>query len=598
MIKYITQTLLIAILLIKSAFAASEADFNKIAREYTLHPDGTIDIHYYKELKINSHMSMNNMYGETFVIYNPKYQAIKINKSYTRQANGNIINTPANAFNDVLPAAAANAAAYNQLKELVITHTGLELGATIFLDYTLTTKPGYLDALDIDDILQEASPVKEYTVVINIPATETLNYGVTGINAKPNISNHGNMKQYKWTLRNIPQANSEKWTPENNNGVPRLTATTYSTQQDALKKLNNNLRTITDENGIQFTIELVKGEKTEIDRILRIQDYVVNEMSTCPLSLEHTAYQMRAPYNILTSVYGTQAEKVRVMIAMLKAININPDIVVTYPGTLNKIQKGLKPIKDIKVKVAVQGRPLFLSVTSRPSKSIALRGDRDEIWLMNENLITPLLITPEKEYINYYCGMKIDKNKITATGNFILSYNLIPAENSKNTERYIKKLLPSSLKVFKSQVMEENEGLRINFSAEQTPEIKNGYMVYSLPEDSEGMESWNMEILNSKRNNLFEIPYPVNEIYKYDIEIVPELTLKTGDKEITIQNSVGTVKISFKKKDKYLQISREIQLNKAIITPAEYPGLRKLILAWYNPSYKNIILSVNPENKQ
>ena len=46
---------------------------------------------------------------------------------------------------------------------MVVVHTGLELGATIYLDYTLTSKPGYLPELDIYNELLQTSPVKEST---------------------------------------------------------------------------------------------------------------------------------------------------------------------------------------------------------------------------------------------------------------------------------------------------------------------------------------------------------------------------------------------------------------------------------------------------
>ena len=89
---------------------------------------------------------MNSLYGETFIVYDPAYQQLKINESYTRQVDGTIVTTPANAFVEVLPSAAANAPAYNGLKEMVVVHTGLELGATIYLDYTVTTDAGALPA--------------------------------------------------------------------------------------------------------------------------------------------------------------------------------------------------------------------------------------------------------------------------------------------------------------------------------------------------------------------------------------------------------------------------------------------------------------------
>ena len=76
-------------------------------------------------------LSMNSTYGESFIVYNPDFQTLKIHSSYTRQKDGTIVKTPDNAFVEVLPRFAADAPAYNQLKEMVVVHTGLELGATI-----------------------------------------------------------------------------------------------------------------------------------------------------------------------------------------------------------------------------------------------------------------------------------------------------------------------------------------------------------------------------------------------------------------------------------------------------------------------------------
>ena len=100
---------------------------------------------------------MNGTYGESFIVYNPQYQELKINSSYTKQKDGTIIKTPDNAFVEVLPRNAADAPAYNHLKEMVVVHTGLELGATIYLDYTVTSKPGYLPEVDIFEELLQSS---------------------------------------------------------------------------------------------------------------------------------------------------------------------------------------------------------------------------------------------------------------------------------------------------------------------------------------------------------------------------------------------------------------------------------------------------------
>ena len=70
--------------------AASEAEFGKLSKAYTLHADGSQEMRVQKELTLFTHAAMNRVYGESFIIYNPEFQTLKIHDSYTRQKDGTI----------------------------------------------------------------------------------------------------------------------------------------------------------------------------------------------------------------------------------------------------------------------------------------------------------------------------------------------------------------------------------------------------------------------------------------------------------------------------------------------------------------------------
>ena len=91
-----------------AAAPKSEALFDKLVKTYILNPDGSQKLRVQKQLTIYTHAAMNSLYGETFIVYDPAYQHLKVNESYTRQADGTIVETPANAVVEVLPCAAAN----------------------------------------------------------------------------------------------------------------------------------------------------------------------------------------------------------------------------------------------------------------------------------------------------------------------------------------------------------------------------------------------------------------------------------------------------------------------------------------------------------
>lgn len=575
-----------------TVFAAPEADFRKIIKEYTFRNDGEVEITYYKELKINTQIAFNRLYGETFVIYNPVFQKLKIDTSYTIQSDGTAIITPPNAFNEVLPADAANAPAYNHLKEMVITHTGLETGATIFLKYTLHSKPDYYNEIDIDDILQETSPVKEYVVIINVPARQTLNYILTGYNASPAISEKNGIKQYRWTLKNIPAASREPYLPQALNNVPRLTATSYSSQAGPLEALKESFSSPLNEIGEFFTRELVKSDKTIKGKMMTIQKYVADQVANCPVPPENTGYKMRSPYEILRSSYGTEAEKTLLLFNMLKVINTDPELVVVYPGTMKKAVKGLKPISGLKVKVNDNdGTPLFLSATTYPSGTPELRGERDESWLVSEQGIRLLSVIGSLGEISYKANIKIDTLRAITSATMRLSGGLVPVMELKETETYLKKLTGPAGKTIISQINStETHNARLYFSAEQRLNPQHSYIIYKLPGINEGLNTWNINMLNTSRENIFEIPYPVKEVYEYELKLAPGIKIKTNDCNVEISRSIGSVRISIKQNGDIVKIYRELKLNKSLITPSEYPDFRKIVNTWMNPNTNQLIL--------
>ena len=165
---YYIVTLVVLLFMVAPAKAVSEAEFGKLHKTYILHTDGS------QEMRVQK--AMNRLYGESFIVYNPEFQELKIHESYTRQKDGNIVKTPENAFVEVLPSAAADAPAYNGLKEMVVVHTGLELGATIYLDYSVITRPGYLPELDVCEQIEELSPIREYVLSVSVPENKPLHY--------------------------------------------------------------------------------------------------------------------------------------------------------------------------------------------------------------------------------------------------------------------------------------------------------------------------------------------------------------------------------------------------------------------------------------
>lgn len=249
--KIILSIILPALVLLAALPAAAapkaEAQFDKLVKTYTLNHDGSQEVRVIKQLTLYTHAAMNSLYGETFIVYDPAYQQLTINDSYTRQTDGSIVRTPDNAFVEVLPSAAADAPAYNGLKEMVVVHTGLELGATIYLDYTIVTKAGALPALDIFEPVEELSPIRNYELSISVPDGTPLHYELLNGKAAPKVSVADGMRKVAWTLKNVKPRPRYLPVSVQAGSLQAVAATTFDSREAVLNVLSSQAYSPDDE---------------------------------------------------------------------------------------------------------------------------------------------------------------------------------------------------------------------------------------------------------------------------------------------------------------------------------------------------------------
>lgn len=538
------------------ANAASEAEYKKLAKTWQLNADGSQEYRYQMELTLFTHTAMNGKYGESFVVYNPQFQELKINSSYTKQKDGTIVETPSNAFVEVLPRNAANAPDYNHLREMVIVHTGLELGATIYLDYTLKTKAGYLPALDVFEKIQQTSPVREYTIEMRTPENKDLSYTLTYKNASPKTKVVNGVRHTSWTLRNIPANSKADFVTLANGDVPYLAATTFPSTQKALANLQKQFDT--NESAVLKTLaaQLTKGKETKSDKIQAIWRYVNRQIDLCPLTLEQTGYRIRSVDKVLHSVYGTEAEKLNLLLALLKTAGINASPVADYPVALQS-GLGLKAIR--RLHVAVDGTSCLLNVKDLSRPSGAALG------------LTSLC--------NFSDGKSFQFPE--SLGDKIVGDYDIQLDTLSMVSKVHERVEDGLLSYFENGKMEKTNKSYL--------EVHDKYTMIVLPENSHGISHLRYSRLNSRRNVNMIIPRIVDETYTYMIKCSEKMQMRTPEQDVQITNSAGRMVSSIQKTDNGIKVVRSLKLNKQIYTPKEYKDVRDLLIAWNDRNSKTLL---------
>jgi hypothetical protein len=527
--------LLLAVLPVK---AESEAEFRKLSKTYTLRADGSQELRVQKELTLFTHAAMNGLYGETFIVYDPEFQELTIHESYTRQKDGTVIKTPSNALVEVLPSSAANAPAYNHLKEMVVVHTGLELGATIYLDYSIVSKAGYLPELDVCCPVKELSPVKEFIFRLNVPAGKSVRYELLNASAKPVIAQGNGMKSFIWTLKDVAPRPYAYPSGRGNLGLvqavasgmmPVIVASTWPGYTEAVKYLQK-----------QFAVgntSVVEGKVAELTQGLEgnpqaIRNAIANYMAGlyqlghCNVSLQDAGYRLRPASEVITSAYGTQAELVNLDVTLQRAAGLEAEVAVC----------ALRPSVD-----GNRGLATVMSLVCQSKKmpeKVALTGT-EEACLQPFMTITDL--QGKKLMLESYLG----------------------AKEARTTD---------TLEVKSDKLQELADGWGIVPLSDPTP-VRSLY-AYA------GNTSISEKIL---------LPRTVDCALETIVRL-PEGMKWSGHADKEISNACGKVVFSYKAVKGGVKVTRSIRIDRQLQTPANYKELYALLSEWRDTNNHTLVV--------
>ena len=580
-----------------------DAVYLKLLKEFTLNPDGSMDYNYQKELKLQTYRSFHNLYGETFVIYHPGFQKLKINEAYTIMNDGKKVITPENAFNDVLPASCANAPAYNALREMVITHTGTERGAVIHLNYTLHTAKDFYPALMGNELISENEPVRDLTIRVRVPKQVPLQFSVTNINLDPVVSEDGTYKIYTWSMKNVPALSMEDFQVSGHDADPRLLFSTAPDRESVYKGFTTQQAfrfEVTDEMKKEIS-QIRQGNREEIDALLKIQEKVINEFRLWPVVLKSTGFTCRTAKETWNSNGGTLVEKAVLLATLIREAGLDADPVFVIKNSLFDHRIGtFLDIEDIVVVANLHeyGR-VFLSVTTLNPQNLRLTLPDRSLVCMKSNGKIHIESGDEQSGRLFMRGNFIISDTKQVEGD--LSVNLTrgydPWLTMMRDQNKLKSfvtggLAAADLKEAKIITIGSVEAyVRYQVQKEKPFRQDSNYFFYTLPVLTNGVESWGIKLLPSGRETALEIPMMVDESYEFSFVLPKGLKLFSAEKKKEIRNNSGYYLFELKNEGEKVTVTKKIRLLKRTFPKSEYSGFKALVDNWNSAKSKEVIFT-------
>ncbi len=578
----------------------SDAVFEKIVKEYTLNADGSTEFHYYKKLKLNTHYSFNRLYGETFIVYNPAYQTLKINKSQTTQMDGNVVKAPENSFNEVLPRFARNVPNHNGLRELVVTHTGLEVGAVIELDYSVKSKAGFMKGLMADEVLTESSPVMQKQIIINVPKGKELNFKVINLRTGPKITETGKTTTYTFNFSGLKEDSHEGHQPGDKTHQPRMFFSTLTfagaiseiTNQNAFDyKLNEEMKDVVKETKDKCS--------SDLELVLKLQKIVAEEMNSWYVPPVYSGYNIRTGIETWNSNGGTPCEKTLLLAGLLREAGVHAKPVMVVPSKLYNEKIGCLPLaENILLQVSPRDRELMYI-------SALKSADQNLVFSLNNKTI--LLFEPTKQYVESL-NEKFE-NKVITNGSFVIGDDFKIAGNietslTEATNPYYKIKFDSSyLKsviggISKKEILscEVINSAQYRSLGKLVIESKNpfksqgDYFFWEIPVNKKGTESWQISYLNSERFTPYVVPFPINEQYSYTITLPSKTNLVNPIELKELKTDFGELVLSTSVEGNKVTVKRMLVINRPVISTAEYPAFKEMMDLWNEKNFRTLIL--------
>lgn len=376
-----------------NSIKAQDAVYNLIRHQYTVNSDGSIDMRFRKEIKLlrNRAITAYADKGETFILYNPAYDKLTINESYTIRKDGSKVITPANAFIDQLPSECTDCGRYNGIRERVVVHTGLEYDCIIVLDYTIHHKgnSGWTETLD----LVKDCPVKKFEAIIDAPSNAKWNATLKGDNSKTKKINDSHA--YHLVASDLEQSIIENYAVTD---YPRITIDIAGSKSTSTTKRSTPLPEVND-----LIAELI--EHDSLSWATNIRDYVADNVRTVKISPRYVDNQSAPARETFASNCGTLSEKNELLAAILlqagfKAENCGEaGVNLTVKGTTYTITAANKSPFVPKTAATDKGKDIKIS-RQLPWKGIDMGGGYQQMTIpteANSINIDPARLTSERK---------------------------------------------------------------------------------------------------------------------------------------------------------------------------------------------------------
>jgi Domain of Unknown Function with PDB structure (DUF3857)/Domain of Unknown Function with PDB structure (DUF3858) len=577
---------------VEKKYPDADAVYLNLTKTFVLNKDGSIVNSVEKRQKLLTYRSFQSLYGETRINYNPAFQKLVIKEAYTVNPQNQLIKTPDNGFNDILPAFCLDSKAFSHLREMVVSHTGIERNAVTNCSYNITTEAGKIPFLMGIEELQTECPIEKLAIVIKVPVGKSLHYKLLNTKGDPTIEKSQEFDTYSWTFNDIPLRVKEIRSASVCEDVPTLLFSTQDNRIAAMELLTKNNTangSVSDE--IKMYIDnAIKGKKGIAERALKIQEIVVNELKSIHIPASLVAWQIRSHKEVWQSNSGTPLEKNALLTSILLEAGIPAESGLTVPDwCVDPALPFLLVAEPIVIVTAENGEQFFLSADKLNTGNFDVtRG---------HSVIIPFDPTKKDLVISKPTGRLHIEGKLTVDGKGTIQGELTGLfsngfnpyfELIRNPANY-----PQSVYDFPGTAGKVSAGqseMQFTVNTNDLVIDRGDLRFIDLKESKSGIFGMHLTPLPFARQTQLNLGMAISESYHNLYRFPVGYHLLNPVKFEVLKPGIGNVFVSLTQTGNDVEVTRKIEILNPSVTKGEYPDFKELIDKWNTQKYRQLVL--------
>jgi len=294
-----------------------------IQKEYTIHPDGSVDYHLYMRTRVITYRGKKQS-GDMQIPYNSAWESVDLNmaRTGTTGRDGTRLPVREDEINDIQDPSTSGASIYSASRLRVINFPAVEPGSVVEADVTVHSRRPGMRAFWKREHFALTSPTTVKTVTLHAPESVPVHWATGSRILRVEISSRDGIKTWKWTGTMLPRVVDEPLSPPDVHVSPVLFISTLDSFRDVATFYNALVPW--QQRGID--VERIPRALRDISDADRLYIRFMSLFMPYPISFLDTDLKCQPPEITLEQGYGTPMQLAWLFRSILRAKGIAADI--------------------------------------------------------------------------------------------------------------------------------------------------------------------------------------------------------------------------------------------------------------------------------